>query len=180
MKTLHDVCEDGRHHLLWPIPAAAVALQEPFRLSIAVELCMWWPGLGWVSDDCWSVLLLVFITGKWVHKAAVSQADFTAHSPAESSNQENGGFLPPNNNKKKQPSKTEVSLFCVFPTQNCCQQFSADLLRFSKHQGEQLRQAEFINPRGINSSKREKEIAKTPGVQSRGVSFKWGCIVLCH
>lgn len=43
-------------------------------------------------------------------------------------------------------------LFAVFPTQNCCQELSSDLLKSSKHQGEKLRQAGLLNPRKLTAA----------------------------
>jgi len=76
--------------------------------------------------------LLVLNTGRRVSKAVVLCADFAAYSTKESSHQENGGFLA----RKDILSKIEMSPCYIFPTQNCCQELSSDLLRFSKHQGE--------------------------------------------
>lgn len=110
---------------------------------------------------------------KRVQKAALC-ADLTAYSTKESSNQENGGFLA----HKNTLSKIEIAPCCMIPTQSWCQELSSDLLRFSKHQGEYSRQAEFVNPGEFTAAEERKKkrryFRQCPG----GLSFKKGYMAL--
>lgn len=66
----------------------------------------------------------------------------------------------------------------MIPTQSWCQELSSDLLRFSKHQGEYSRQAEFVNPGEFTAAEERKKkrryFRQCPG----GLSFKKGYMAL--
>lgn len=114
----------GEEILGWGnIPNLVGPHSQPLQVALSPRCSKFEQVLKW---------FLVLSTGRRVWGAVALCRDFIAYSTKESSNQENGGFLA----HKDIVSKTEVSLCCIFPTQNCCQELSSDLLRFAERRGE--------------------------------------------